>query len=60
MKLDYSTFGLVKITTLDCINEILGDFDKVHPTGGGTKSSSAPAIILRLTKTVKVLMQNKL
>ena len=35
--LAYSTIGQVKITMLDYINEIFNTFDKIYPTGGGTK-----------------------
>ena len=58
MTLDYSTVGPVKITMLDYIYGIIDDFDKEDLTGGGTKSSAATDIVLRSTKTVKILMQN--
>ena len=60
MTLDYNTVGQVKITMLDYIYEILNDFDKADPMGGGTKSSAAPYIILRLKNTVRKLLPNKL
>ena len=37
IKLDYTTVGLVKITMLHYIDEILGAFDKPDPMGGSTK-----------------------
>ena len=55
MKLDYSTVGPAKITMLDYIDGILDAFDKADPTGGGTKSSSAPDIILKFEKVCKNL-----
>ena len=50
MKLDYTTVGQAKIILLEYIDEILDDFDKAYPTGGGTKSSSASSIILKVNK----------
>ena len=55
MTLDYSTVGQVRIPTLEHIYEILNDFDKAYPIGGGTKSSSAPAIIFKVNKEYKNL-----
>ena len=48
MTLEYSTVVQVKITMLEYIDEILDAFDKLDPTGGGTKSSATPAIILKV------------
>ena len=45
MKLDYTTVGQVKITILEYTDEILDDFDKAYPTGGGTESSYVSSII---------------
>ena len=53
--LDYFTVVQVKITMLDYIDGILDAFDKADPTGGGTKSSSAPDIILKFEKVCKNL-----
>ena len=50
MKLDYTTVGQVKIIILGYIDEILDDFDKAYPSGGGTKSSSASSIIFKVNK----------
>ena len=54
-----TTVGQVKIIQLDHINEILNDFDKADPTGGFAKSSAAPSIFKRSTKTVKTLISSK-
>jgi hypothetical protein len=40
MNLDYTFRGQVKITIFDYINEILTDFSKAEPKGGGTKLSA--------------------
>ena len=50
MILEYTTVGQVKITILEYIDEIIDAFDKAYPTGGGTKSSSASSIILKVNK----------
>ena len=50
MKLYYTTFGIVKINMLEYIEEIIDAFDKSDITGGGTKSSAAPAVILKFGK----------
>ena len=55
MALDYYTIGQVNITMLDYIDEIINDFDKAYPTGGGTKSISTPAIIFKVNKYCKKL-----
>ena len=47
-KLDYTISGQVKITVFKYINEILNDFDNTDPTDGGTKSSAAPVVILKV------------
>ena len=60
MKLDYFTVGQVNITMLDYIYEILDTFDKADPTGGSTKSSAAPAIIVKVDEYCKKIIPNKL
>ena len=55
MALDYSTVGQVKITMLDYIDGIFGSFDKSDPTGGGAKSSTAPAVIFNVDEGCKKL-----
>jgi hypothetical protein len=40
MTLDYTVRGQVKITMFDYIDDILTNFDKAEPKGGGTKTSS--------------------
>ena len=60
MTLDYYTVGQVNITMLEYIYEIIDAFDKAYPTSGSTKSSAAPAIILRSTNNAKSLIQNEL
>ena len=53
MTLYYTTVGQVKINILEYINETFDTFDKVDPTGGGTKSSVEPAIFLSSKNTAK-------
>ena len=53
MILDYTTVGQVKINILEYIDEIIDAFDKLYPTGGGTKSSSASSIIFKVNKLCK-------
>ena len=60
MILDYSAVGQVKTIMLDYINEIIDTFDKSDSTGGGTKSSAAPAIVFKVDKYCKNLIPNKL
>ena len=55
MTLEYTKVGQVKTTTLDYIDKILNAFDKADPTGGGTKSSDALAILLKVKKYCKKL-----
>ena len=43
----------MRITILDYVNEILDDFDKSDPTGGGTQSSAAPDINFKADKDCK-------
>ena len=42
MTLDYTVRGQVQITMIDFLDEVLIDFDKAEPKGGGTKTSAAP------------------
>ena len=60
MTLDYTTFGLVKITMLDYISEALFGFDKADPTGVGNKSIAVPSNIFKVHKTVKNLIPRNL
>jgi hypothetical protein len=48
MKIDYTTPGRVIISQFEYIQEIITAFDKADPTGGGTKSSSAPNNLFRI------------
>ena len=48
MTLDNTTVGQVKITILDCIDEIIDTFDMLYPTCGGTKSSAESAILFKV------------
>ena len=59
MILYYTTVGQVKITMFDYIDEILDIFDKSDPTGGGTKSSAAPAILFKFDKYRKKINAKK-
>ena len=53
--LDYYTVVQVKITMLDCIDELLNTFAKSVPRVGGTKSIAAPDIIFNVNKDCKKL-----
>ena len=53
MILEYSTVGIVKITILEYIDEILNAFDKENPTSGNTKSSAAPDVIFMVEEYCK-------
>ena len=53
MTLDYSRVGQVKITMLDYIDEIIYAFGKAYPTGGGTKSISAPDVNFKANEDCK-------
>jgi hypothetical protein len=48
MTLDYTVRGQVKITMFDYVDEIITDFDKAEPKGGGTKTSAAPDSLLKV------------
>jgi hypothetical protein len=53
MTLDYTIHGQVNISMFDYVNKIINAFNKTEPKGSGTKSSAAPDIFLRLTKTAR-------
>jgi hypothetical protein len=59
MTLDYTIHGKVKITMFDFVDEILTDFNKAEPKGGGTKSSAAPEILFKVNETCAKLDQDK-
>jgi hypothetical protein len=42
MQLDYTIRGIVKISMLEFVDEILSGFEKEDPHSGGTKTSAAP------------------
>ena len=48
VKLDYTRVVQVNITMLEYIDEIIDDFDKSDPTGGGTKSSAVSATLFKV------------
>jgi hypothetical protein len=59
MTLDYTVRGQVKITMFDYVDEILTDFDKAEPKGGGTKTSAAPGSIFKVDENCEKLKQDK-
>ena len=59
MKLEYTTVGQVKTTMLDCTDEIINAFDRLDPTVGVTKSSSAPGIVFKVKKDGKTINTKK-
>jgi hypothetical protein len=59
MTLDYSIPGQVKITMLDCVNDILAAFDKAEPKGGGTNTSAAPDSLFKINEDCEKLAQAK-
>jgi hypothetical protein len=59
MTLDYTVRGQVKITMFDYVNDILADFDKADPKGGGTKSSAAPDSFFKIDEDCEKLEQDK-
>jgi hypothetical protein len=59
MTLDYTARGQVKITMFDDVDEILTDFDKAEPKGGGTKISAAPDSIFKVDENCENLKQDK-
>ena len=48
MTLDYTVRGQVQITMIDFLDEVLIDFDKAEPKGGGTKTSAAPENLFKV------------
>jgi hypothetical protein len=59
MTLDYTFCGQVRITMFDYVEEILTDFDKAEPKGGGTKISAAPDSLFKVDDSCVKLAQNK-
>jgi hypothetical protein len=59
MTLDYTVPGQVKITMFDYVDEILADFDKAEPKGGGTKTSTSPDSLFKVDESCVKLAQNK-
>jgi hypothetical protein len=59
MTLDFSVPGQVKITMLDCVDEILAAFDKAEPKGGGTKTSASPDSLFKVDEDCDKLAQAK-
>jgi hypothetical protein len=59
MNLDYTVCGQVKITMFDYVEEILTDFDKAEPKGGGKKSSAAPKSLFKVIEICEKLEQDK-
>jgi hypothetical protein len=59
MTLDNSVRGQVKITILDYVDEILTDFDKAEPKGGGTNTSAAPDSLFKVDENCEKLKQDK-
>jgi hypothetical protein len=59
MTLDYTVCVQVKITMLDCIDEILTAFDKAETKGGGMRTSAAPHSLFKVDESCVKLAQNK-
>jgi hypothetical protein len=59
MTLDCTVRGEVKITMFDYVDEILTAFDKAEPKGGGTNTSAAPDILLKVDESCEKLKQDK-
>jgi hypothetical protein len=59
MTLDYTICDQVKTTMFDYIDDIITDFDKAEPKGGGTKTSAAPDSIFKVDESWAKLAQNK-
>jgi hypothetical protein len=57
--LDYNVCGQVKITMFDYVDEILTDFDKAEPKGGGTKTSAAHHSLFKVEESCVNLVHNK-
>ena len=59
MTLDYTVHGKFQITMLDFLDELLTDFDKAEPKGGGTKTSAAPENLFKVDEDCEKLPHNK-
>jgi hypothetical protein len=59
MTLDYTVRGQVKITMFDYVDDILTDFDKTEPKGGGTETIVAPDSLFKVDESCAKLAQNK-
>jgi hypothetical protein len=56
MKLDYTVHGIVKISMLEFLDEILAGFEKEDPHSGGTTTSAQVKLAVRTTTdTMKVV-----
>ena len=42
MKLDYTEGGTIKVIIIYYIDEIIAEFDKAYPRGGGINTSTTP------------------
>jgi hypothetical protein len=59
MQLDYTIRGIVKISMLEFVDEILAAFDKEDPQSGGTKSSAAPEDLFKVDEDCVKLSKDK-
>jgi hypothetical protein len=59
MTLDFTVRGQVRITMFDYVDEIVTDFDKAEPQGGGTKTSAAPDSLFKVDESCMKLDQKK-
>jgi hypothetical protein len=59
MTLDYTVRSQVKIAMFDYVEEILTDFDKAEPKGGGMNTSAAPDSLFKVDESCEKLDQNK-
>ena len=57
--MDYTVHGQVQITMIYLLDEVIIDFDKAEPKGGGTKTSVAPDNISRVDEDFGKLPQSK-
>ena len=57
--LDYTVCGQVQITMIDFLDEVLTDFDKAEPKGGGTNTSTAPDNLFKVDKDYEKLPHSK-
>ena len=55
--LDYTVCGKVHITTIDLLDKVLTDFDKVEAKGRGTKTSAAPENLFKVNEDCEKLPQ---